>query len=186
MTDNTDRELWVNEAVRPWLIACGKNLGKIGVAHAYHYRWPDAQDGGRIRVPYFTYRRVGSKPQGNPGITNANLLDPDDGTYDVILRAQQLRVATVRIDLYNHPFGDDVLSACSIAAQKDPDITANLAANNAEYKSDLTIIDDTKYDDDEIIFHHYMTCEMVFQAIYRHKKTNERIAAVEIDGALTM
>lgn len=180
-----DRDL----AIRPWLVACGGNLGDIGVNDAFQYRWPDALSGGRHEIPYFTYRLVRSMPVARqPGITNANALNGTEPptVYNVVFRAQQEWIDTIEVTVYNHEYGDEVLKACSIAAQKDPDVVHALENNNAKLKQVVSLTDMTEYDAAEIHYKHVMLVDFHTQAIYRHAKTNERITVLDTDDALDL
>jgi hypothetical protein len=170
----------LNDTIRPWLVICGR---QFGAKDAFRYRCPD--ESAQAERPYFTYRLDKFAPE-NIGKDNASsIVTPPDG-HDVNVRARQKWIATVQIDLHHHEFGDEILAACDIAAQRDNDIRNRLASKNAVAVSSSEITDMTEWDADRVYYHFRMLSKFRTWAVFDHEKTNYRVTDVDIDDAFSI
>lgn len=96
-----------DSAIRPWLLACGK---QFGIRQAYNYCLPDQS--ARPQEPYFTYRILKSTPANGSVIR-----DMQRDEYDAIWGARQDQETTVRIRLYREVNGVEVLQQCAMLAE---------------------------------------------------------------------
>ena len=134
--------------LRTWILACGK---QFGIREATVYRWPDADS--RQHEWYATYRMTSCVPD-QVGIQRLN-----SKTGNTVHRkgAQKHKV-TCRIDLFNSQDGLYELAAWGVAAHHSPDIRKIFTDHGSTFIEVIEVIDDSTWDDEEIIYHHYMIC----------------------------
>ena len=111
-------------ALRPWLLAVGKQFG-INQAHDHH--WSDAST--RPSVPYFTYR-IKRIREIQDGINRHY----DKEGYTAIRRTSKHCETVVRIQLHRCLNGMQILEKCSIAAQDSEAIKQHFDRSGCRFK----------------------------------------------------
>ena len=136
-----------NTTIRTWLLACGK---QYGINHAFDLHWPDAD--ARKKEMYFIYKMVSS-------------INIQDGTQDmstktendVLRKAAQKWLTTVKIHLHNSEDGLFELASCVVGLQSDPNIIA-IFDGQASFKEVIDCRSLTKKTDEETTYEHKLIC----------------------------
>lgn len=137
-----------NTTIRPWLLACGKQLG---IREAHDYRWPDAKS--RQVETYCTYQLMSSVPdqEGHESLDTKT-------DHTAHRRSVQQWLTTVQIDLYNDQNGLYNLASFAVAADGNPAIRA-IFAGTCAFRRALLVENLTEFDNDsDIRYHHRMVC----------------------------
>jgi hypothetical protein len=143
-----------NVTIRPWLLACGL---QVGIRYVHEYRWHDADN--KPDMPYCTYRIMSSIPE-NEGVhylTTASI-------NTAVERAAQPWLTTVRVDLFNSQNGLYELASFCVAQESHPSIK-ELFRQNATMV-ERSVEDLTEADDEELVYHHRLTA--VFRENVEH------------------
>lgn len=137
-----------NTVLRPWILACG---AQFGIRRAFDYRWPDPES--RQHEMYATYQLVSCVPaqDGQQDLSTAS-------GYNVNRKGCQLHRVTCWIDLYNSQDGLYELSAFGVAAHHSPEIRSIFENHGSTYIEATDISNLSTFDDEEILYHHRMTC----------------------------
>ena len=140
-----------NTTIKPWLLACGKQLG---IRQAHDYRWPDADT--RQAEKYCTYRLMTSVPtqEGHESLNTAT-------DHTAHRRSVQQWLTTIQIDMYNVEDGLYDLASFAVAADGNPAIRA-IFGKKCAFRQALQVVNLTEADNDsDIRYHHQLTCTFI-------------------------
>lgn len=144
--------------IRPWILACCKQWG---LKEVHEYRWHDPDNKSK-REPYATFRMVAFEPEdeGVHDLTTAS-------GYNAVTRASQPWIETVHIDMHNSQNGLYELASCCVAIDHHPSIMELFRGQGSLV--DRSVEDLSTFDDEEIIYHHRLTC--TFRVNVEHSLT---------------